>query len=941
MNENNRSGRVGDSLSAFAPRQGFERLTLKRESPELKVLLDKLVSGQQPVGQDINGNRQIDLPMNQLAERISDNTANSVSDAEAIFQLLPDIELARQILVSSIISPKDMVNTDLTYRLSGRLEDSEVNSKLLAVIEEHFEKSHKIRQKLPEMLSDMLFKTGSYPLGVLPETAIDDAINSRNRVTSLEAIATEVEVDKAYSMRSYGLLGNKRGDGKSSHAFSLESLIRPGSRDAYDPKVPDSGGMLEITDNFNVLKMPALTEKLKKDRIQDILSSNNVGMESRQIGTAHLERSLYRRRIHEFTPVLKMKTIKEAGRRPVGHPLVVKFPSESVIPVHVPGSPKEHIGFFVVLDEFGNPVNRSQYSDYYRSLGSRFVETDKNSQMSAMIQKASEAYGGDQRGSREHIEALTQSYSNIVENELLERLRNGVESDGNFVISNPEEPYRIMLARACQNMRTQLLYIPAELMTYMAFDYNAFGVGRSLLEASKIISGIRAMLMFADTMAAIRNSVGRVGLKINLDPQDNDPSGTVEFLLHEYLKTRQTAYPLGVSDPSGIITYLQNSAVDLVVSGNSAYPETSVDVEDKSSQIVRVDSEIAENLRKHHIMSFGLSPEAVDGTYNLELATSVVSSNLLLSKRVIVYQDAFCPMIADHIRKYILNSADMMDELRAIAKENISKLPKLEEVEGKEVSNEDKEAYLIETYLLEFLNDFEVALPRPDVVTLTNQMEAFNAYLEGLDVAINNYISSDFLTSDLLGDTGIDIDTVKAAFKASLARQWLRENNVFPELIDLTNVSDKDGKGSRFFEAFREHVETMGSTLEGFSEFIREQQAKATKRKEEYDAKLEERFGTAPELDGGSDSGGGEENTDDTGGDEDFDLGGGPDDLGGLDETTGDEPVEEEAPAEEEPAEEEPKEEEPKPEEEAPKEEEPKETEEPAEEELKEPDDKA
>lgn len=896
---NHLRGNAGSGLSITTGRT-FERLPLSKETPELKAIIDKLVLNPHPQARDIKGNREIDLPGGQLINRVSEQTAISVADADATLQILPDVELSKQILVSSILSPKDMVGSDLNYRINGDLLDSEVSSTMIAVISDYFDNTYNIRQKLPDMLGDALFMTGSYPLIVMPESAIDDAINSRNRVTSMEALSGELEDNGR--LRPIGFLGNKPEPGAKLRG-SFESLLNPNAGPAYNPAV-ENEAELTITDNFNVLKLPTLHDKLLQDRVQDLLSVRQVGIEShRTVSADKTERSLYRRRHHTFTPVLRLKPQRDLDRKSVGHPLVMKLPSESVIPVHVPGNPKEHIGFFVLLDEFGNPINRAQFSDYYRGLESRLQSTSDTT--SRMLQEARTAYvGNNNNDTRGDLDAATLAYTDIVETELVERLSNGLYGK-NVSLGRPNEVYRIMLARACANMQTQLLYVPSDLMTYIAFDYNSNGVGKSLLEASKIISGIRSLLLFSDTMAAVKNSVGRVGLKIQLDPQDTDPSGTVDFLTQEYFKNRNTSYPLGVSNPSDIISYLQTASVDLQVSGNTAYPETTIDVEDKSSSIVRLDSGLSEDLKKQHIMSFGLSPETVDASFNLELATSVVSSNLLLSKRVCVYQESFCPQVSDHIRKYTLNSAILMDQLRAIVTTNLAKLPKPEAVKGGTVESDESR---IENYLMDFIQALEVTLPRPDSVTLDNQVDAFTKYQEGLELALKAYIDSAFIDADTLGDVGVNVDTILAALKAYYSRQWLRDNNVFAELNDLTALGEDKGPAFKFFEAHRDHIEGLSKTLEGLAEFIKEQRAKGDKRRTEFDAKLEEKYGVTPEMtgegsDGGEEAGGGEE-----GGDE-FEMGNldeMPTDDIPLDETepTDGEPqvADDTEPAEEEPA---------------------------------------
>src|SRR5690606_1018836 len=185
----------------------------------------------------------------------------------------------------------------------------------------------------------------------------------------------------------------------------------------------------------------------------------------------------------------------------------------------------------------------------------------------------------------------------------------------------------------------------------MAFDYNEYGVGKSLVEETKILASLRIMMLFANTMAGIKNSVGHTGLEITLDPEDAEPATTVEILMNEYAHTRQMAYPIGTAAPLEIINFLQRAAVDVHVSGNPRYPETRAEVVDKQANRTLVDTGLDEELKKRHTMSFGLNPETVDLGMNVEFATSITSSNILLAKRSKLYQDKLTPFLEDLISK--------------------------------------------------------------------------------------------------------------------------------------------------------------------------------------------------------------------------------------------------------------------------------------------------
>lgn len=684
----------------------FERMGVNRATPDVQAVLSKLVGTGAPRPTTGNGNRVLSTPDDSSLKRLSDATSAQVTDSESLFQMLPDTELSMQILVSTILSPKDMGgNVDLTYTVEAGAMETELVGAMIRVIEEYFDKTYKIKKLLQPILQDSLFMTGSYPLMILPENTIDEAINSPDRV-SMESLRSELT--DAGHPRAMGFLGPANLDQANRRPVtSLESMYSTpysptASMEAMAPLKDKFDPMISVTDNPTLLKLPMLRDKVRQDRIHNLFTiahrgfGSSVSMESaldagkpdktgkpkkeprRKLvaeNTAGAEASLYMRRRYKNVPVMTMVPPEMTGRTPVGHPMVSKLPAESVIPVHVPSNPDEHIGYFVLLDDLGNPVVKAKTADYYTDMATNI--NSNRDMVSQLIATTKRAERGRETNELNYDKELTLAYADLVEEDLLNRLKNGIYGS-DVEISRPTEVYRVMLARSLARMQTRLLYVPAELVTYIAFDYNNMGIGCSLLEKSRILGSMRAITLFANTMAMMKNSMGREVLNITLDPNDKDPTGTVEFLIHEYSKTRQASYPVGASNPQDITRFLQNAGVQVAVSGNTGYPETKFEVEDKASAKTQPNIDLMNELRDQHIMSMGLSPETVTAGANAEFATTIVTQNLLLAKRVLQYQERLCEFLEDFVRKYTLYSGYLMEALREVVRANKSSVAKAE-----------------------------------------------------------------------------------------------------------------------------------------------------------------------------------------------------------------------------------------------------------------------
>ena len=109
-------------------------MDLVKRDPEMAALISKLVTPREPARYDGKGNRQISDPDAYSFRNISDKLSENIRDTEIVMQLLPDMELWSQILISSILSPKDMMTTELNYTPPVDLLPSEVSNSLIQLL---------------------------------------------------------------------------------------------------------------------------------------------------------------------------------------------------------------------------------------------------------------------------------------------------------------------------------------------------------------------------------------------------------------------------------------------------------------------------------------------------------------------------------------------------------------------------------------------------------------------------------------------------------------------------------------------------------------------------------------------------------------------------------------------------------------------------------------
>jgi hypothetical protein len=878
---------LGKVIGEINQGKSIPALQLVKDNPEIAALISKML---RPAAQQVshfdlkNKNAQESLNQGQI-QAISDNTKNRTEDNENILKLFPDIELAVQILISSILSPKDMVKTDLIFKARENIFTAELMMKLNQVIESHMESHYNIINELHEILRETLFQTGSYIKVVIPESIVDEIINE-NTAISTESLS-ELFTSES-NIRPLGFLGAPR----TGTATSMESFLHRTIDINYNSKiaVEDNGNTitiphLEVNDNFKILKLPKLIELRNKQAAKALIRSEfqfakenyNIPVQKeRRLTPEQVSQMTYKQNPTQSQQFVVVPTKTNAKRKSVGRPLVMRLPSEAVIPVHVPGDETKHIGYFVLVDNDGNPVSRHLSSEMKDGLASalRSGGSGSNSITSSLIAKAKRNLANTDNPPT--LDQITQVYGNIIESELMQRLSNGIYGE-NVKIGNSQEIYRIMLARTLSAKYTRLLYIPDELVTYFAFKFYPNGVGKSYLDDIKNLTSLRAILMFSKVMAMVKSAISLTHVGVTLDDKDPDPMKTIEMAQHEVVRMRQQYFPLGINSPTDLVDWIQRAGLEFSFEGHPGIPQTKFDFESKNIQHQVPDNELDEMLRKQTYMAFGLSPETVDNGFNSEFATTVVSNNILLSKRIIQLQTVFCRDLTDYVRTIAMNDSVIIRDLKGIMKDNKGLIEKALTDEEKALYSEDNNRFMSDM-IDRFIDNLEVDLPKPDTTSLRTQSESYNEYSDALDKVIDSWISSEIVTSDLAGELSNNIDSIKAILKAHFLRRWMSENGYMNELNDIVTMDEDNNPNIDILDLSKNHIEGL---LRSSIRFIKSLKPIKTATDSDLSALSVE----PGEQDSGSSSD--SDSSDGDGGDDDMGMDMGMDDDMGMGDDTG------------------------------------------------------
>ena len=783
-------------------------------NPEgFEAIVPKMTKGEQTrdaiEDQDSITNRDHDLFLrSSLSESIS-----RIRDNKNILELLPDTKLALEIIIGTMLAPKDMSRPTLTYKLDTETFDHRA-AVLSNYIADYFKGTYKLEDKLEDMLWDILGRTGSYPIAVLPETAVDYMINSNAKVT-LEHIKVGV-YENGDALPSMGYIGSQPTDKNVSvEDMSLIDFVK--STTAKHSGAPatdhilDSQLLLSVVDNFDALKLPILKNKIARQASQEAIASRRATVNRKElmdhrvasvesikvINPSDFKRTekekrdlaqLYPDRQFVSTPILRVRTRDTLQRETVGHPLILKLPTEAVIPVYSPNDVKEHIGYFVALDPAGNAIKISELDNMYRMLQtSSNAVVGGSGVMSYLLQSSQNANAPSnldvsKMGMTEGLSRASYIYQEMVEKQLLERIALGNVGTG-YSLGNLETPMLMMLGRSLAGKHTQLLYIPVDVLSYMAVDYDHFGLGKTLLDDSKLLASLRSMNMIVNSIASSKNAITKRVLDVALDPAEKNPQKALKIIVQEYVKGTQGEYPL-TNNPVDQINYLQKAGVQVRTQDHPRLPNTNVGVDYLDNQYKPIDTNYDDWLKKLHMQGIGISPEIIEGAGSADFATQTVLANALTARRIDLLSRKFSEALSEFVRTYVYNSSILMDGLMKLIETNSIRLQKSN---GAELTKEEVVVYV--------LRALQVELPPADTTKVKEQKEAFDTQNEFYEESLKHFYSEEWLSEEEIGRLGgmEQIGRTVKYMKSHFMRKWMKSNGVATELFDLISVG-QDGK---------------------------------------------------------------------------------------------------------------------------------------------------
>lgn len=716
-------------------------------SRERDTLIARIVTATQgPVRQNGNAYSKYIQPMARqiAAKRL---------DAKAIEALAPEVKTAKEIVIPSILSPSDMRDGQIAITSTSPLVTKDENKRVTELLEAHFNGTMKLSTKLPNWIHEGLYGAGAMPILVLPVTEIDTIINDPTAILSKTKMYNGSEAlgsglvdglgDVIARIESATILGI--GDQKNSSSIGTDRISLEALQPAFEAAVETY--LKEITTpkkdvvhsyDRGKLKTAEVTSKIQQfavgvlEQLNIVDNSDVLKIDKAKKVTKSAEMTQRMVNVYKTATLI---TVNPETKKSVDDPIVIELPPECVIPIFTPGTPSDHIGYFILLDEFGNPLRVTDE-------GPAIDLNDNRQGTPAALYKS---FGFDDnnalkgtRATNEQTILMSSAYQTIVEAHLKARLKNSGLS--NIYIGATSSIYRCMFARYLSQRKTKMLFVPRDLMSYLCFRYNEDGTGRSKIEDIKFILSLKITILICRVMTSMNSAINRKKININFTEQMGDPIQYMQMVEKEVIDKGMTNFTY---DPVEITRTIAQRALTVVPKGIPGIENFEVSTEPNQSNDIKPDDGLMDDLNNMMILGLDVPPSAYNQLNENEFSRSVATNNLFFSRRIAAYQVPVCEHVARHVQIYTQMSQPLKE---AICKILSAGAPNKNA--PKEESGTTDHKYTIEEKFIDIIKNIKATLPAPNLAPNKTEFEELNVIIGSITTALGALFDNDLGSKD-------------------------------------------------------------------------------------------------------------------------------------------------------------------------------------------------
>jgi len=629
------------------------------------------------------------------------NTNEVIKRNNSIANLIPEINPAKNVWVTCLLSPTDLQTDSVGFSLDVDYVSEEVRKDIEKLYSSLFNDELKIDSKLAKYIGDCLFGAGSAPVLVLPKHNLN-MLRCAIDIKNIGQITTESinQYDKYYNQM------NEKHDLDNKSILSKLKIMNPNGSNLgiglenmkielnkTNPNLYDYVTDIDFKEILDSIPAETGVEKLgyAKSLIKDVNSwfikynSHIVVSNNHSVITDRKE--AVNKVLDDMSGILNVSSKKEAAKEyndmfQSRHqmqtstttrstvilsdritdnkddiPILLDIPSECVIPVCQPGFNDEHLGYFVLVEQWGTPMSKALMTGFESRFSSNLVDMA----VTAVYGQGGQA--GQKDGRMNNIQKYNAALTvfDITISKLLENKLNDFGLHG-MTVGRYQTISRCLFHHLLQEKDVGLIFVPKSLMTYFAFDYRADGTGKSLLEDIEFMLSMRSTLLVSKVLAMTRAAVEKTEIEI-------DMSNNLQALqtMNIFKSAYYTKNSLKLSnDPDMIVRNILDSRLRFKPKNLKGLEEYSINTNVESTPTVKPDEELLEHFDKFIYIAFGFPKSALEENENLDRVASLASRNIFFANEVRSKQKVLIPHIKKFTFTYVTHCRIFKDKILSI-----------------------------------------------------------------------------------------------------------------------------------------------------------------------------------------------------------------------------------------------------------------------------------
>lgn len=697
-----------------------------------------------------------------------------------ILQLLPEVAKAARLMTASTFSPNDLSLNEISIHFASDDIPDTYTKRLGDYATTFFEKKLNLSTSAFEWVMEYGYESGSAVFAIVP-------LRSFEKIQDDSYLGIEAFIDRVVEPLSHESLfgfATSSNTEMAADSVALEALV--------DTAVFDSLSVMNATSNRTkeVLGKPVASKLIEsfigKEALSltdnpDILQAGTQARKKIEQRSKSVIGNRYLRPMAESIVGIDAELDPKDKKAVIGDPILMRLPSESVTVIHTPGDPNDHQGYLILLDRAGNPINAVGIEEAQRSTA-----VDYNQNQGNIFNQVYNAYGvsSSSRGSI-HEDTMGKVYTQIV----TEHLKNRVGKAGftNSEIGNCDAMMRCMFSRFMQSKQTRILFMPKELVSYMAFELDQNGYGVSRLDGIKFNLGLKMAIQVSRVLASIKSAMDRRKIEVKFtENMMDDPEAILGSVIRQYIDKSTMSFSIDPNVIQGQIADKSISIAGIDIPGMENFSLTNEP--DQRSGSFDFDPSISEGIDKAIMNGMHVPPATMNSLGEDEYARSVSTTNLFFSMDVKTDQKKVIKNKSDLIRKYGRYSEPFRRGLLELFP-NLNGANKTKSISSTEddIGDGKSQDSLPGHYTLDSLIDtMHITLPVPNIAPSKAQFEQLEAMVTALTNTFNALFPDDLIGAD---------DTLAPALR--LLRSRLITQNI-RNYLDGSGMSTLDVPDTNF-----------------------------------------------------------------------------------------------------------------------------------------------